>query len=142
MARGRKAQASLTVAPVTELKNIPKPPTNLTPVQGEVWRLVMSSSAGDFIQSESYPILVEYCRTVVVADEVAEQLNAFDPTWLEDEEGLRRWDRLQAMQDRAGRRAASLATKLRITPSTRTHPEKAGTAERNKSKRKPWQYDG
>ncbi len=142
MARGRKSQASLTVAAVTELKQIPDPPEQLTPEQGEIWRLVMVSSAGNFIQAESYHVLVEYCRAVIAGDQIAQQLDRYTPAWLEEDDGLKRWDKLQAMQDRTSRRIASLAVKLRLPPSTRVHRESAGAAERNSSKRKPWQYEG
>ncbi len=142
MARGRKSQASLTVAAVTELKQIPEPLEQLTTEQGEIWRLVMVSSAGNFIQSESYSVLAEFCRAVVTSDQIAQQLDRYTPEWLDEDDGLRRWDKLQAMHDRAAKRIASLATKLRITPSTRVHPEAAGTSERNKSKSKPWQFGG
>ncbi len=142
MARGRKSQASLTVAAVTELKQIPEPLEQLTPEQGEIWRLVMVSSAGNFIQSESYPVLAEFCRAVIVGGQIAQELDRYTVEWLEEDDGLRRWDKLQAMQDRTSRRIASLAVKLRLPQSTRMHPKSAGAAERNSSKRKPWQFKG
>lgn len=141
MASGRKSPAALAVAPVIELKQIPKPPAHLVSEQAEIWRMVMASSAGNFIQPEAYPVLAEYCRAVINADQIAKQLDNFSPSWAEDDDGLKRWDKLQAMQDRAARRVASLAVKLRLPPSTRTHPDAAGVAERNTAKRKPWQYD-
>ena len=142
MARGRKSQVSLSVAPVTELKKPPEPPEYLTSGQGETWRAVMASSAGNYIHAEAYPILVEYCRAVESASEMALQLDKFSPNWAKDDEGLKRWDKLQAMQDRVSRRVASLAVKLRLSPSSRVHRESAGAAERNHSKHKPWQFKG
>ncbi len=142
MARGRKSKASLTVAPVTELRQIPEPPEQLTPKQGELWRTVMASSAGGFIKVEAHPVLIEYCRAATNGDMVASELNRFDPSWAQDDEGLQHWNKLLQIQDRVQGRVASLAVKLRLTPSSRVRPETAGRAERNHSGKKPWQFEG
>ncbi len=142
MARGRKSKASLTVAPVKELRQIPEPPEQLTPKQGGLWRTVMESSAGGFIEVEAYPVLIEYCRAAASGDMVASELDRFDPKWAQDDEGLQRWNKLLQIQDRAQGRVASLAVKLRLTPSSRVRPETAGRAERNHSGKKPWQFEG
>ena len=132
--RGRKSGASLEVAPVVQLRPFPKAPEHLTESQADIWRLVITSRAGELIPPESYPVLVEYCRAITAADQVAEELDAFKSEWRKTDEGLRRWDKLLAMQDRLAGKIASLAVKLRITPSTRVHPEKAGT-----NARKAWE---
>ena len=128
--RGRKSAAELEIAQVVPLRPFPKAPEHLTQAQADVWRLVITSRAAELIPPESYPVLVEYCRAVVAADQVAEELDVFKPEWRKTDEGLRRWDKLLAMQDRLAGKIASLAVKLRITPSTRVHPEKAGTNAR------------
>ncbi len=142
MARGRKSKADLTVAPVKELRQIPEPLEQLTSKEGETWRSVMESSAGNFIQAEAYPLLVEYCRAITSGDMVATVLEGFDPKWAQDEEGLQRWNKLLQIQDRVQGRVASLAVKLRLTPSSRVRPETAGRAERNHSRKKPWLFEG
>ncbi len=142
MARGRKAQAALSVAQVTELKQIAKPPKHLTTTQSDIWRVVMASSAGDYIQAEAYPVLVEYCRAVENADRIAKEIEEFDFSWSREDDGLKRLDKMLQMHDRIQGKIAALSVKLRLTPSTRVHPETAGTSERHASKRKPWQFDG
>lgn len=137
--RGRKSSASLAVAAPVKLEHMPEAPAYLTPEQDDIWRLVISSAGGDLISPESYPVLVEYCRAVVSSNQIAAQLDAFDPEWAKDDEGLKRWDKLLQMQEREARKIASLAVKLRLTPSTRVHPEKAGTVERKGVKLKPWE---
>lgn len=132
--RGRTSSAELQIAPVVHLRPIPKAPEHLTESQSDIWCLVMNSRAGELITPESYPVVVEYCRAVVAADQVAQELDEFKPEWRKTDEGLRRWDKLLAMQDRLAGKIASLAVKLRITPSTRVHPEKAGT-----NARKDWE---
>ncbi len=140
--RGRKSGAALALAPVAELRRIPDPPGHLTEEQSAVWRLTMSSVAGDMIGTDAHPLLVEYCRAVVLADQIAVQLNAFNTGWLAEDEALKRWDKLAAMQARATATVAALAGKLRISPSSRIRPENAGVmAKRAGSKPKPWQSE-
>ena len=116
MARGRKSKASLEVVQEqtpSELTRIIEPPGDLTADQGDVWRGVMASSAGDFIASEAFPVLSEYCRAVVSSRQVAQQIDEFEPEWSKSDEGLNRWKVLLQMHDRLQGRLASLATKLR-----------------------------
>ena len=140
--RGRKSAAALAVAATAqELQRLPEPPSYLTPEQEDVWRLVVASRGGDLIAPESFPVLVEYCRQVISANQVAAQLDAFDPEWAKDDEGLKRWDKLLAMQDRLAGKVASLAGKLRLTPSSRVQAVSAGRNADKGAKRKPWEYD-
>ena len=141
-ARGRKSAAALAVAePVQELQKLPEPPSYLTPEQEDVWRLVVASRGGDLIAPESFPVLVEYCRQVISANQVAAQLDSFDPEWSKDDEGLKRLDKLLAMQDRLAGKVASLAAKLRLTPSSRVQAISAGRHADKGAKRKPWEFD-
>lgn len=139
-ARGRKSAAALAVAtPIGELQRLPEPPAYLTPEQDDIWRLVVASRGGDLIAPEAFPVLVEYCRAVTSGNQVASQLDAFDPSWADSEEGLKRWDKLLAMQDRLAGKLASLAAKLRLTPSSRVQAISAGRHADKGEKRKPWQ---
>lgn len=140
MSRGRKSQAELAVAQVTELSQIPRPAKHLTPAQADVWRMVMASRSAEMIEPEAYPVLVEYCRLIVTANRVSEQIEKFDPDWLDDDDGLKRWGFLVDKQDKVAGRISSVAVKLRLTPSTRFD---SGTASRvgKKSMRKPWQVE-
>jgi len=138
--RGRKSAAALAIAePVGDLQRLPEPPAYLTPEQEDIWRLVVASRGGDLIAPESFPVLVEYCRAVTSANHVASQLDAFDPSWVADDEGLKRWDKLLAMQDRLAGKVASLAGKLRLTPSSRVQAISAGRHADKGAKLKPWQ---
>ena len=140
--RGRRSAAALAVAePVQELQKLPEPPSYLTPEQEDVWRLVVASRGGDLIAPESFRVLVEYCRQVISANQVAAQLDAFDPEWAKEDEGLKRWDKLLAMQDRLAGKVASLAGKLRLTPSSRVQAISAGRNADKGAKRKPWEFD-
>lgn len=102
----------------------------------------MASAAGDMIGTEAHPVLVEYCRAVVLGDQIAVQLNAFNTAWLAEDEALKRWDKLAAMQARNTSLLTAIAGKLRINPSSRIRPENAGVmAKRAGSKPKPWQSE-
>ena len=138
----RKSKAELSVAPVTVARVIPKPPTHLTSAQGEVWRLVMASAAGEYIATEAYPVLVEYCRAVVEADRIAAEVDRFNPEWSRESDGLKQWKTLHAMQDTAARRVTNIATRLRIPPSSRIHQRTAGSAAaRHNPGRRPWDVE-
>lgn len=139
--RGRKSSAALAIAPPVELQKLPEPPSYLSPEQEDVWRLVVASRGGDLISPESYPVLVEYCRATISANQIAAQLDAFDPEWSKDDEGLKRWDKLLAMQDRVAGKVASLAGKLRLTPSSRVQAISAGRNADKGAKRKPWEFE-
>ncbi len=124
---------------VTSLRKIPEAPAHLSEAQKDTWQVVMESSAGRFVEPGVYPLVIEYARAVEVSNQIAEIVNIFDQDSASTNEGLRRWNKLSQMQCRAAGRVADLATKLRLTPSTRVHPRTAGAAERNHSKHKPWQ---
>ena len=138
--RGKRSAASLTVAPPSPvLGRMPEPPAYLTPEQDSVWREVIASRAGDLIGPEAYRLLVEYSRAVDLGDKIAAQLDEFDPGWIADDDGLKRWDRLQAMAARNQGVVATLATKLRLATSSSVRAENAGTVMKKGAKLKPWE---
>ena len=140
--RGRASSASMAVKieQPQSLQKIPEPPSYLTPEQDGVWREVMLSRAGDLIGLESHRLLVEYCRAVQECNKIAAQLDAFVPSWAADDEGLKRWDKLQAMAARSQGVVATLATKLRLATSSSVRAENAGTVLKKGTKRKPWEF--
>lgn len=138
--RGKPSADSRSIRPVVKLpQQFAEPPACLTPHQAETWRMVISTPTGDMIGPECFGLLVEYCRCVERADQVAAQLDQFRPEWASDDDGLRRWDRLLAMSDRLAARIALLATKLRATPSTRYRASKAALLAEKTNKPKPWE---
>ena len=102
----------------------------------------MASRSAEMIEPEAYPVLVEYCRSIEKADFIALELERFDMSWLADDEGLKRYDKLLSMQDRLTKVITSCAVKLRLTPSTRFHSGTAGrVGEKQTGTRKPWQSE-
>jgi hypothetical protein len=136
--RGRKSGDELVLAPVVTLNPLPRLPAFLTPEQGDIWRVVIASRAGDLIAPETHPVLVEYCRAVTLSDDIAEEVNAFKPEWRKTDDGLKRWKTLLKMACNQAMVVASLSVKLRLAPSTRIQPITAGRNAAKGEKHKPW----
>lgn len=131
----------ITTAQAPAIGKFPEPPAYLTPEQDTIWREVIASRAGDLIGPESYRLLVEYARAADLGNKIAAQLDAFDPDWIADDDGLKRWDRLQMMAARNQGVLSTLATKLRIATSSSVRAENAGTILKKGAKKKPWEFD-
>lgn len=123
----RKSAAAL--ATVT---NIPgqraQPPDELTEEQAAEWRAVVVSKPSEWFDRAAQPLLVDYCRHVTIARRIAEQVDSFPLDQLVDEEGLSRYGKLGTMLERHSRMIASLAGKLRLSPSSRYSHRSAHTA--------------
>ena len=140
--RGRQSAASLSVAASSNIVKLPPPPKHLTEAAGDTWRMVMASRSSEMIEPEAYPVLVEYCRSIEQADKIASEIGRFDASWLTDDDGLKRYDKLLAMQDRLTKVITSTAVKLRLTPSTRFDSGTAGRVGAKKGgTQKPWQIE-
>jgi hypothetical protein len=115
-------------------------PAHISDAERGIWLEVVNDQPSDAFTPTHIPLLELYCRHVVQARVIADQITNFDPAWLNDDEGLKRYDRLLAMNEREGRAASSLATRLRITRQAVEHPATVGRGQRNQPKgRKPWE---
>ena len=82
-----------------------------------------------------------YCRHVVNARVIADELLAFDRAWLADGDRLKRYDRLLAMSEREGQgRIVAGNARLRITRQAVDHPETVARscATSRRSNVSPW----
>jgi hypothetical protein len=137
--RGRTSTAALSVVAGTDIDGRPKPPSDLTPYQSEVWeRTVANEGVNTFKTAALQQLLKEYCRHVETADRLSKQVDRAT------EEGsnlsYQDIDCLLRMRDRETKALADKATKLRLTNQSRYTPQAAGTASKNAAgKRKPWQ---
>ena len=139
--RGRKSSKAVGLAPVVTLERIVPPPECLSENEAKTWLVVARSPTFSLIGQDSYPVLIEYCRVVAAADDVAAQLAAFDSSWLAEDEGFRRWERLLKLQVAVSGRMSELAVKLRIAPSTRANRDHAATLHKKGMARKPWEVE-
>lgn len=140
--RGRKSAASLAVAQVAPVSSESRlaAPLHASDAEREVWVQVVNDQPASAFTPTHSPLLEQYCRHIVQARIVADEILNFDRAWLADDDGLKRYDRLLAMQEREGRAASSLATRLRITRQAVEHPTTVGRSIKNQSKgRKPWE---
>lgn len=141
--RGRKSAASLSVV-VGSIDGRAAAPNDLTAAQRKVWADTVATEAVDVFRGEArLQMLRDYCRHVVEADRLAAVIDQFDMAWLDDDDGVRRYDKLAALRDREARAAADKATKLRLTNQARYTPQAAATASKNAGgARKPWEKAG
>lgn len=140
--RGRKSTAEMTVAaqvaPISSDDRL-RAPLHLSDAEREVWLEVVNDQPADAFSPTHSPLLEQYCRHIVQARILADEIMSFERAWLADDDGLKRYDRLLAMQEREGRAASSLATRLRITRQATADPKTVGRANGRAGKNvKPW----
>jgi hypothetical protein len=100
--------------------------------------IMINARPAEWFGPEHAGMLAQYCRHKIQADLVAQQLQAFDPAWLADDDGLQRFDKLSAMQDRESKTITALLRSMRLTQQSMIRADKV---VRNTRGRKPWQID-
>ncbi len=140
--RGRKSAAASEVSVVAgNFGRRPEPPPELSDDEASIWRETVASEAADFFGTAALrSMLADYCRHTASADKVSTVINVFQPDWLKNADGAKRYHALLRMRDLETRAAADKATKLRLTNQSRYTPQAASTASRNAAKGlKPWE---
>lgn len=138
--RGRTSIAELSTAIPIKASSRLNAPAHMSDAEVSVWAEVVNDQPADAFSATHIPLLEMYCRHVVQSRIIADEILNFDRSWLADDDGLKRYDRLLAMQEREGRAASSLATRLRLTRQAVEHPRTTMRAIANQSKgRKPWE---
>jgi hypothetical protein len=139
--RGIKSVAALATAVVHLPGRWPEPPKGMSEAQQGAWKAIVATKPADWFGPDTYPLLVEYIRAAEQADVLARELQEFDPEWLRDEDGLKRYDRLSKLQDAKAGSLARLATKMRLSQQSRYATKVAHTAAERagSSAAKPWQ---
>lgn len=141
--RGRKSAASIGVAGLaTSVNSVQRlaAPRHMSDAEQAIWCEVVNDQPASAFTPTHGPLLELYCRHIVHARILADELTNFDRAWMADDDGLKRYDRLLAMSERESRAASSLATRLRITRQAVEHPNTVGVSLANQSKsRKPWE---
>lgn len=141
--RGRKSADSLAVASIASPLETSKrlsAPVHLSDAELSVWLEVVNDQPASAFTPTHGPMLELYCRHIVQARILADELANFDRAWMADDDGLKRYDRLLTMAERESRAASSMATRLRITRQAVEHPLTLGRQAANQTKgRKPWE---
>ena len=141
--RGKKSTACLAVNAqiglVTSQQRL-QAPLHISEAERTVWHEVVGDQPASSFTPTHSPLLELYCRHIVQARIIADQLANFDQAWIADDDGLKRYDMLLKMAERESRAASSLATRLRVTRQAVEHPLTVGRSVKNQSKgRKPWE---
>lgn len=139
--RGKKSVASLSVAAPVGVDSRLAPPFILTPAQKAEWVAVVNSRPADWFGPENAAMLIQYCRHKVQSDLIAQQLEEFDPAWLADDDGMKRFDKLGAMLERETRAINALLRSMRLTQQSLYNAKSASTASQGNKGRKPWQVE-
>jgi hypothetical protein len=129
MQRSRKPSASLSVVALNQPQQ-PAPPAELTIEQAEVWRATVEAMRADWFGRETWPLLSQFCRHVVIARRVAKLIDGTNATI--------RLNMLLAMQVRESAAIATLSTRMRLRQES---PRDAKTTRRVAHVRKPWERD-
>lgn len=140
--RGRPSAQDLHIVSATREARL-APPGTLSDAERYLWLELINDQPASAFTATHKPLLEMYVRHIVNARIIADQVAAFDPAWLADDEGLKRYDALLRMAERESRAASSLATRLRITRQAMEHRETAATKFANRSTgAKPWECSG
>ena len=138
-ARGQKSAASLAVASPTSLSLRLAPPATLTAAQKSIWVSIVNAMPADWFGDEHSPMLVQLCRHKVTSDLIAQQQEAFDPEWLADDEGLKRFKVLAACQECETRAIVALERSMRLTQQSQIRADKVIKGQGKGLK--PWQHE-
>ena len=112
----------------------------MTDAEVSVWNEVVGDQPATAFTVTHVPMLEMYCRHVVTGRILADEILNFDRSWLADDDGLKRYDRLLGMAERESRAASSLATRLRITRQAIDQQTVARMNVNDKSSvKKPWE---
>lgn len=137
--RGRKSGAALAVVPGGQDRLAPV--AGLTQGERTVWLATVNSKPADWFGSEHVPILVNYCRHSARADLLNGQLQAFQPEWLETDEGFKRFERLSKLFRDETNAINVLARAMRLTHQSIYRADKAATIVAGGKGRKPWESE-
>jgi|GEM_PF-640041 len=138
--RGRKSKASLTVISHGGIISTARPnaPVTLTKEQTVEWKEIVDRMPADWFTRETWPLLAQYCRHIVVAYRMAQLIEQEETS--DDPLDLGRYDQLLRMQTRETTSLARLATAMRLTQQAKYTAKAAGTASKNAGTgKKPWE---
>jgi hypothetical protein len=112
--RGKNSAASLQVVSVDSIETMHRPdaPYDLTDEQSTEWWAVVNRMPADWFPRETHGLLAQYCRHIITARRIAQLIKSAEE---QDPLDVNYYDQLLKMQEREGRAASSLATRLRIT---------------------------
>ena len=128
-ARGRKSGAESNVVSITGKAPRPNPPPSLTSEQAQECRAIVKRLPADWFERETHALLESYCRHIVTARRIAEQIERCFAETTAKTAGI---DRLLKMQARESGAIAQLATKMRLSQQSGYCSKTASTAKKQR----------
>lgn len=125
----RKSAASMAVKPVAEaatatpLPQRPEPPETLPEAARALWRAICKSRPADYFDRANQELLEIYCRAMVENRRVTDALEQLDPAT-----DIDLYAKLVRAADTHAKRAAQMATRLRLAKNSITNALGAGRA--------------
>ena len=117
-----------------------EPPAELSEAEAAFWRSVVETKPPEWFLPDTHPLLIAYCRARSASEVIAQQIDAFEPAWMETPEGLDRYEKLTKIQCRHAMLLMTLATKMRLAQQSRYTETAANTAAKHGlAGTKPWQ---
>jgi hypothetical protein len=125
------------------------------------WKAYVNRMSADWFSVETWPVLADLCRAVVLSRyfaarlrEVTADIKGLETRIREEnpdietkdfkaaiELRLDRVDKAARLQLEQAKQVGSLSTKLRLTPQSRYQPNTAGQKTRDEPKRRPWERE-
>ena len=139
--RGQKSEASIVSlkANVLTANQRVVAPAHLTDAEVQVWNELVADQPATAFSETHIPMIEMYCRHVVNGRVLADEILNFDRSWLADDDGLKRYDRLLGMAERESRAAHAIARGLRLTRQSLHNETVANEVKNHNKSRKPWE---
>ena len=125
--RGRKSAVSTEIATLArkvsevQIINYAEPPYELKEAEANVWNATVQDKTPDWFTPSTFPLLKQYCRHVVRADNIAFMIEQFEEDIQRAASGYATmhhfgvgYDKLLLMQASESRMIASLSVKMRL----------------------------
>jgi hypothetical protein len=115
---GRKSAAELAIVPAVSVERVPRlqPPPGLSAGEVALFRRVVAECSADHFVASDSPLLVSYCQAVLLTRHAFKRIG-------EDAYSFQLWQQ-------SARTLATLATKLRLCPHSRSDPKTVGRRSR------------
>jgi hypothetical protein len=136
--RGRKSSLAVVATDIRGVTRLGPPASLIHGAERAVWLRTVNSRPAEWFGPEHEPLLANYCRHVVGADVIAAQLDRVDPTSLEGDEGLARYERLRRLLLAETRAVQRLAHSMRLAQVTLYRAEASATSVEQEPRRLPW----
>jgi hypothetical protein len=135
--RGRRSRESLSVVPIDIDGQRPPPPADLTAEEANVWISTVRAMKAGWFTPEAWPLLARYCRHAVLAQMLGQAIEKEIGPKRILPDNLDRFRKLRNMHASEGAMMVRLATKMRLTPHSRTRAD-TSALDPSGGRPKPW----